>query len=315
MGAGALGSWQVNRSLYLLVSPHHSQRSGLASIVLLSIASATAYGIAAVLQHHATSKEPPSRSVRMGLVISLTRRPGWLIGNALDGLGYLFQFEALRRGSLSLVEPLLVLSLVVALPVGARLERRRSTWPGLASAATIAVGLGLFLGAARPGVGHPSASVAGWIVLSVVVAGFCGGAMVVATRSASRRRASVLLAAGSGAAFGYAAALTERTGHLLNGGVLHALTSWEPYALVLAASAALFLTQAAFHAGALGLSLPTLTVAQPLVAVAIGLLFFGERIDTSGIALGLELLGLAFVVAGVFAIGQTPVIAEMQEIP
>jgi hypothetical protein len=57
----------------------------------------------------------------MGLVMNLTRRPAWLVGNALDEWDMSFNFfEALRRGSLSLVEPRLVLSLVVALPVGAR---------------------------------------------------------------------------------------------------------------------------------------------------------------------------------------------------
>jgi drug/metabolite transporter (DMT)-like permease len=308
-----LRSWQAVHSLYVLGSAYHHRGGGLASIVLLSIASAVSYGVAAVLQHHATSKEPPSKSIRMGLVMNLTRRPAWLIGNALDGVGYLFQFEALRRGSLSLVEPLLVLSLVVALPVGARLEHRRSTWTGTVSAVTIALGLALFLGVARPGIGHPSVSATGWIVLSIIVAAFCGATLVVGARTSSRRRAAVSLAAGSGAAFGYAAAVTERTGHLLDAGVLHTLTNWEPYALVIAGATALFLTQSAFHAGALRLSLPTLTVAQPLVAIAIGLVFFGEHINTRGAAPGLEALGLALVIAGVFAIGQTPVIAEMRD--
>jgi drug/metabolite transporter (DMT)-like permease len=313
MGAGALHTWQAHRNLNALGYTHHQKGGGLAWIILLSIASATAYGVAAVLQHHATSKEAPSQSIGMGLVMSLTRRPIWVVGNALDGLGYLFQFEALRRGSLSLVEPLLVLSLVVALPVGARLEHRRSTWTGLTSAVTIILGLGLFLGVARPGIGRPSASTTGWIILSILVAAFCGATALVGAKTGSRRRAAVLLAAGSGAAFGYTAAVTERTGHLLNAGVLHSLTNWEPYALVVAGASALFLTQSAFHAGALRLSLPTLTVAQPLVAIAIGLMFFGEHIDTQGAAPGFEFVGLAMVIAGVFAVGQAPVIAEMQD--
>jgi drug/metabolite transporter (DMT)-like permease len=309
-----LQSWQAIHSVYVQGSGHHHRGGGLLSIVLLSIASAISYGVAAVLQHHSTSKEAPSKSIRIGLVMNLTRRPAWLVGNALDGVGYLFQFEALRRGSLSLVEPLLVLSLVVALPVGARIEHRRSTWTGTGSAITIGLGLALFLAVARPGVGHPSASVTGWIVLSIIALAFCGATLVVGARTRSRRRAAISLAAGSGAAFGYTAAVTERTGHLLDAGVLHSLTNWEPYALVIAGASALFLTQSAFHAGALRLSLPTLTVAQPLVAIAIGLVFFGEHINTRGAASGLEVLGLALVIAGVFAVGQTPVISEMQDV-
>jgi drug/metabolite transporter (DMT)-like permease len=293
---------------------HHPLSGDLVSIVLLSLASAVSYGMAAVLQHHATTKEPPDDAMRLGLLAKLAHQPLWLVGNALDGIGYLFQFLALRRGSLPLVEPLLVLSLVVALPLAAHYEHRRISLAALLSAGAIAVGLALFLGVGGPGVGHPHASTEAWIVLSGIVAVFCLATVAFRNRSTSRQWAAVLLGAGSGVAFGYAAALTERIGHLLDRGVLHALTSWEPYALIVAGIVALLLTQGAFHAGALRLSLPTLTVAQPLVAIAISLIFFGERINTSGVAIACEIVGLALVTAGVFAIAQTPEIAGLEDV-
>ena len=64
------------------------------------------------------------------------------------------------------------------------------------------------------------------------------------------------------------------------------------------------LTQSAFGSGVLRLSLPTLTVVQPLVAIAIGLLLLGERIDSHGLAPLFEVLGLAAMVAGVFALAR-----------
>ncbi len=292
---------------------HHRTTGDLFSVVLLSLASAVAYGVAAVLQHHATTKETSDRSMRVGLLGRLVRQPWWLVGNLLDGVGYLFQFLALRRGSLPLVEPLLVLSLVVALPVAAHLEHRRISAASLISAGAIAAGLALFLGVGRPGIGRPHASIEAWIVLSALVAVFCGGTLMAGSRTSSRQRSAVILAIGSGTAFGYAAALTERTGHLLDRGTLHTLTSWEPYALLVAAVVALLLTQAAFHAGALRLSLPALTVAQPLVAIAISLAFFGEHIATDGAAVPLEIIGLALVIVGVFAIAQSPEISGLEE--
>jgi drug/metabolite transporter (DMT)-like permease len=237
----------------------------------------------------------------------------WLVGSALDGVGYLFQFLALRRGSLALVEPLLVLSLVFALPVAAWLDHRRASRSELVSAVVIAGGLGLFLAQARPGVGHPTASGAAWGILTVTVALWCG-TMVLGARGTSRVRAAVLLAVGSGTAFGYVAAVTERTGHLLDAGVVHTLTSWAPFALLGGGATALMLTQSAFHAGALRLSLPTLTIAQPLVAILIGLGFFGEHIDTAGLAPLLEVLGLILMTAGVFALALSPVIGA-QDVP
>ena len=78
--------------------------------------------------------------------------------------------------------------------------------------------------------------------------------------------------------------------------------------MVVGAVGALLLTQSAFHAGALRLSLPTLTVAQPIVAVTIGLGFFGEHVHTHGSAPFFEVVGLALVTYGVFALARSPVI-------
>ncbi len=119
--------WSVSESMALggLNIFRHRPGGGLISIVLLSLASAAAYGLAAVLQHYAAVREPPELSIRAGLLVRLVKRPMWLVGSTLDGAGYLFQFLALRRGSLTLVEPLLVLSLVFALPVAAWLDHRR----------------------------------------------------------------------------------------------------------------------------------------------------------------------------------------------
>jgi len=294
--------------LQAVEAPHHRGGPGLAPIVLLSLASAASYGLAAVLQHRAAIVTAPDLSMRAGLLLQLARRPLWLLGNALDGVGYLFQFLALRRGSLALVEPLLVLSLVFALPVAACLDHRRASSFEVVSTGVVVAGLAMFLAAARPGLGHPDASAEAWAVLTVVVVVGCAMAGLGA-RLRTRQRAALLLGAGSGLAFGYVAALTERTGHLLDAGVVHTLASWVPYAMVVAAVAALLLTQNAFKAGDLRLSLPTLTVAQPLVAVAIGLGVFGEHIDVRGLAPLAEGLGLALITLGVFALGRSPVIA------
>jgi hypothetical protein len=292
---------------------HHRIDRGLVTIVLLSLASAASYGMAAVLQHRAAVREEPQRLMHGGLLRSLAKRPMWLIGNLLDGVGYAFQFLALRRGSLTLVEPLLVLSLVFALPVAAILDRRRIVASEWVPTGLIAVGLGVFLRVGRPGLGHPRAPAEAWIVLSLVVAVICL-TLVLAGRSGPNPRRAVLLAASSGVAFGYVAAVTERTGHLLNGGLFHTLASWEPYALAAGGTVALLLTQSSYNAGSLRLSLPTMTVSQPLIAVGIGLAMFDEKIDTSVTALVFEVVGILMVIAGVFAISRSSMIAPDQHV-
>jgi drug/metabolite transporter (DMT)-like permease len=287
---------------------HHRIAPGLVSIVVLSVVSAAAYGEGAVLQHHEVSREPTEPFKPAGLVVRLARRPLWLLGSALDGVGYLFQFLALRRGSLALVEPLLVLSLVFAFPVAARLEHTRIAASEIVSAAVTVTGLGIFLEVARPALGHPSAQWKAWVLLSVVIAAACA-AMALAAHADSGPRAAVLYSAASGTAFGYVAAVTERTGHLLNSGVAHTLATWPPYALVIGAVIALALTQSGFQAGVLRLSLPTLTIVQPLVALAIGIGFFGEHVNDRGGAPVIEVLGLAMMTLGAYSLARSPAIA------
>ena len=108
------------------------------------------------------------------------------------------------------------------------------------------------------------------------------------------------------------AALTRNeTGHLLDGGVVHTLGTWEPYALIVGGPAPCCSPRAPFTRGPAPVA-PTLTVAQPLVAVLIGLIFFGEHINSGGPAPAWEGLGLVLVVAGVFALTRSPVIGADQ---
>ncbi len=288
---------------------HHHISRDLVSIVLLSLASAAAYGAAAVLQHHEAAKEEPASG---SLLVRLLHQPMWLAGSLLDGVGYLFQFMALRRGSLALVEPLLVLSLVFALPVAARVDHRKVSRADVTAALVTVAGLTLFQEVARPALGHPSATPVAWVALTAIIAVSCG-LLALLARHSPPKRAALLYAAASGTAFGYVAAVTERTGHLLDHGVWHVFTSWAPYALVIAAVAALALTQQAFNAGVLSLSLPTLTVAQPLVALAIGIGFFGERVSSRGVAPIAEVLGLVVMTVGVYSLTRSPVLAAPPE--
>jgi len=85
----------------LAVFHHHIGRS-LASIVLLSLASAAFYGLAAVLQHEAAIQEPPNLSMQAGLLIRLGSAAKVAPRHSSRlALATYFQFLALRRGSLA----------------------------------------------------------------------------------------------------------------------------------------------------------------------------------------------------------------------
>jgi hypothetical protein len=104
----------------------------------------------------------------------------------------------------------------------------------------------------------------------------------------------------TGIVFGVTAALTEHTGHVLDGGVIHALMNWAPYALAVVSVVGMLLNQSAYQAGDLRWSLPLFTVLEPIIAIVIGLFLFDEHISVAPGARVGEVLGLITMVVGVF---------------
>lgn len=278
-------------------------------VVLLALGAAASYGLASALQHQATPQHGHGMLSGAGMV-ALLRHPRWLLGNLFDLVGYALQVLALRTGALVLVEPLLVTQLIFAFPVGDLLAHRRISRSELSAAALVTGGLALFLSVGRPETspGRPS-SIALWFLTgatALVIGGCVAGARL-------RRRgfAGLLLAVAAGTSFGYMAAMTSLTWSVISsGGFVHALGSWELYALGVSGAIGLVLTPNAFNAGRLALTLPTLTVAQPLVAIGIGLAVFDEKLATAGLAPLWESLGLLLSFLGVYALARRAMARE-----
>jgi drug/metabolite transporter (DMT)-like permease len=298
------GSFSVSHLYARLRARFFDRAYAPPAVIFEALAAATFYAIAAVLQQSAASEMPTGHALRPGLLLTLLRRPRWLIGSFASVAGFAFQFLALRRGSLALVEPLLVASLVIALPLGAALEHRRLRSSEWAAGLLIFGALALFLLAAEPGRGHPQAGTFAWILLGFLTV--AAVAACVRFSGASGPRRALLLGASAGILFGVTGAVTETTGHVLDHGLLAATSNWAPYALIVASVTGLLLNQSAFQVGQLGWSLPVITIFEPLVAIAIGELMFGEHIDTGPVARTSELLALAGMVVGVLILSRRP---------
>ncbi|MET9971815.1 DMT family transporter, partial [Streptomyces sp. NPDC006356] len=123
-------------------------------------------------------------------------------------------------------------------------------------------------------------------------------ALMVAGRAAHRHPAvrSMLLATGSGIAFGMSSVFTKVVAVDWNGGVsmadVPALATIGVFATV-----GMLLSQAAYRGAGLAAPLATLTVVNPVVAAAVGITMFGEtfRYGTTGTVLA---LGCGVVAAG-----------------
>ncbi|MEA2932406.1 MAG: hypothetical protein QOI56_1191 [Actinomycetota bacterium] len=275
--------------------------------VVLSLGSALLYALTSVLQQSVAVTVPSERSLRPGLLLALVHRPRWLLGNVAEVGAVGLQCVALRRGSLLLVQTVLVAGLLFAIPLGAALLRQRLRPREWLGTLLTVVGLAVFVAVARPSAGAGEASAMAW----AVTLGAGGAAVLLLVMRAPKHpgpRRATSLGAACGVLFGIDAALIKASGHLLDRGLGRALTSWEPYVLAGLAVYGFLLAQSAFQAGPLAASLPVLTIADPLVAAAIGGLAFHERVSSSPVAMAMESAAVIAMVAGVLTLARSPLL-------
>jgi len=281
-------------------------------VVVLALGSALCYAVATVLQQRGAQLTAAKVSLHPRLLPELLKLPAWRAGIVANLAAYGLQFLALRRGSLVLVQPLLVSGLLLALLLGELVSPGALRRRDLLAAAEIAVGLSLFLVAASPDRGSVTATSAAWARLAIAVGLAVVGLVWAASRFRDRRRAS-LLAVAAGVLFAVTAALTKATGDVVGAGLHDLLTRWPPYAVVAVGLAAVVLVQGAYQAGPLTSSLPFLSVVEPTVGVAIGVLLFHEHVAVQGWALASEAAGVVLVMRGIWSVTRTTSVAGVGE--
>src|SRR3984885_9173518 len=121
------------------------------------------FALGTVLQLKAGTDTRAS-ATNSGLLVRMARRPLWLAGIASDIVGFIAQAAALRIGQLAVVQPLLVLSVVFALPLGARFSHQPVGRREAAAAALVVVALVGFLAIARPSGGRTEVPLSEWVV-------------------------------------------------------------------------------------------------------------------------------------------------------
>jgi hypothetical protein len=276
-----------------LVHRHYGRVSALAAA--LALLAAALFAVAAAVQQRSAAAVPDDRAGGPALLLTLVRQPLWWLGSLADLSGYAAQAAALGLGSLLLVQPLLVTSLLFALPLGARWagrELRRSDWTW---SVLLAGALAVFVVSGEPTAGVDRAGARAWLPAAVVLGLLlCGCLAGAAVRRGTTR--AVLLAVATGVLYGLGAALTKGVVSLLDDGVVTLLTSWETYALALSLGAGTLLQQSAFQAGDLAASLPAVTVGEPVVAVGVGVAVLQEQLQADGAEWAL-IAGLVAVMA------------------
>ena len=270
----------------------------------LALLAAGLFAVSTVAQQRSAATVPDERARGLGLIRVLVRRPRWWAGVLGDGGGYLVQAAALGFGSLLLVQPLLVTTLLFALPLGAAWAGRTLGRADRVWAALLAVSLAVFVVSGNPTDGVDRAPVRDWLPAGAVLVGLFLVCVLAAARSSGVAR-SVLLAATTALAYGVAAALTKGVVGQLDEGLVALLATWEVYGLVAVSVAGTMLQQSAFQAGELGASLPTVIVGEPVVAVVLGVAVLQEELRADGAEWALIVLLAAVMVVATTALARS----------
>lgn len=287
---------------------------GTWATVGLSLTAAVFLGTGFVLQQRAASSAPIEDMLRPRLVAYLVRRPQWLAGIACMVVGQLLSAAALGASSITLVEPLLSVNLLVALLLAGLLSRQRLCRRDWTGAFVLCAALAAFVAAADPEVGEGPEGAGR---LAVTVGAIAGLALLLV--AISRRRPlteqATLLAGAAGCLAGLQDGFTRTAVLRLEEAPGALVRLWQAYAVVGIALVVILLAQSAFEAGPLRRSLPALVAGEPLTGIAFGVVVFGDRLRTGPLALAFEVAGLVGIVVGVYLLASSLLLSQALEEP
>ena len=231
----------------------------------------------------------------------LVRSNWWLFGSIALLVGYAVQAVALDHGRLAIIQPLLVTTVVFALPLGYWFTQQDVGRREILGAAIVVGGLALFAIFGQPSSGNDNAPNDEWAIALTVIVVVCAGLLVLARRAEGSREAA-FYGVVSGILFGASACLVKPTIETLHEGIPEVLSSWEFYAMAIAGIAAFVLQQISLSSGFLATSVATVSTANPIVSVLIGTLLFDERLSrplwhvvVAFVGLGLAMFGAAII--------------------
>ena len=268
--------------------------------VCLALIASALFGAGVALQQRPATEVPDQYAGRPALLLRVVRNPAWVAGVVCEIGGFVTQLFALRKGSLVVVQPLITTSLLFTVALASWWTRQTVTPRDWLAIVGVAVGLGAFLVAASPSeTSSGQAQAAEWVLSAASMAAALTILIWAGLRGSKRKRAAALgLAAGFGDAF--MAVLTKAFAHATDHGFASAFTTWIPYAVAVAGVAAMLLTQTAYQTGLPKISIPLITVSEPLLSCAIGVALFGEAIHLGGmrapiVVISILVMGAALV--------------------
>jgi drug/metabolite transporter (DMT)-like permease len=268
---------------------------------VLALVAAFLFALAAALQQKGALDLPEISLRSPASIVRLAAQTMWLAGTAALLTGYGFQAAALDRGRLAIIQPLLVLTVVFALPLGYFLTSQHVGRREVVGSVVIVFGLAFFALFGDPAGGRENAPAGEWAV-AIAVLGVVSGILLAFGGRGDLTTKAAVYGTVAGILFGLSAALTKPTLTYLHAGISELLSHWEPYALAIAGVVGFVLQQVSLGTGKLAPSVATVSVANPVVGILLGILLLDERLSRPAwhiivacVGLGLALAGAVFI--------------------
>jgi hypothetical protein len=287
----------------------------------LALFAAMLFAVSAALQHHVARstalrryRSEGGRPARwlpvLGLLWSLVRNPIWLLGALVTTAGFLAHAAALGFGAIGVVQAVLVMQLLFALPL-ATVRRRRlpllRDWVGTVAVCGGLIGLLAVRGVIPQTTEHRDRAFVVVSVAAVVVV-----LLVMAARFARRHahRRTAFMGVAAGICFCMTATFLVFLTADLSAHGLAGLVDWPLLGIAATTTVGSVLVQDAFAGDSLPMALTATTITDPTASWIVGLLLFDVKPPAGvGTVVGCLLSGAA-VAIGIGLLANSPTLRD-----
>ncbi|MFC0678195.1 DMT family transporter [Lysobacter korlensis] len=249
-------------------------------------------GVSSVERTHGSGNKA-GLSIRQ--LMRLLGRPAWVVGTVMLGLAILLQLISLGLAPLIVVQPLGAIALVITAILNSRKYQVKLDHKSIRAIVMCVGGVGLFVTiAAFTATERPITErqlVIILVTLAVIVV-----LLAVAFALLRKRFGAIFYILAAGVLYGFVATLAKVVLNRIQTGNFEALTMVCIAALLAATVLGAYFVQTAYSVGSPDLVIAGLTVVDPLVAVAVGILVLGEASQAPLWAV------IAFVLSGIIAV-------------
>ncbi|MDQ4137314.1 MAG: DMT family transporter [Actinomycetota bacterium] len=228
-------------------------------------------------------------------LMRLLGRPAWVVGTVMLGVAIVLQLTSLGFAPLIVVQPLGALALVITAIVNSRATKVRLDHKSIRAIAMCVGGVGLFVTIAAFTATEQAIDETQLLIILGML-GVITVVLAVAFGILRKRFGAIFYILAAGVLYGFVATLAKVVINRVRTEQFDLLTLFCVVVLLAATALGAYFVQTAYSVGSPDLVIAGLTVVDPLVAVAIGIVVLGEASQAPLFAV------IAFVISGIIAV-------------